>query len=717
MSDALDRLAAAAGISAEYHDYFGVHRLVSSDTKLALLAAMDFDVSNDDAIEASLHAFQERTWRSRLEPVIVSPESAPLTIVFAHLAARAGDVHEWRIALEDGSQAAGSIVPAELPFHEARDIDGALLERRSFSITQALPLGYHTASVSDGETLSTTTIAIVPAACYLPAQLERQRAWGLSAQLYALRSRRNWGIGDFGDLAVLSRIVADAGGSLVGLNPLHELNPRDAGAASPYSPSSRLLLNPIYIDPQALPGYEPGDADEAELVRLRSATLVDYTGVTRTKRAAFEAAFRRFRKRERGTKAARAFRAFVRAGGETLRRGAIFDALTEHFAREAPERWGWRSWPAPYTDPASPAVAAFAREHAAEVDFFCYLQWQADVQLAAAAAEWPREALGLYRDLAVGADAQGADTWAGRDTLASPVTLGAPPDPLNAEGQNWGVAPFSPSRLRDSAYAPFAELLRANMRHAGVLRIDHVMALMRLFWIPAGAPISEGAYVRYPFEEMLGIIVLESARAQCVVIGEDLGNIPEGLRERLAAARVLSCRLLYFERDGVRFRTPAEYPPLAMVAIGTHDLPPFAGWWNGSDIETRAALPWGGEAEAARERDERATDRDALLAAFQEAGATTAEEAERLRAAPTQPPEARDMAEGARCANRFLAETPGRLLLVQIEDVAGSSEQVNVPGTVDQHPNWRRKITLDLEDFAADPRWISMAEDVQRART
>ncbi len=424
MDDALDRLAAAAGISGEYHDYFGVRRVVSPETKRALLGAMDFDVSGEGAIEASLHAFEERTWRSRLEPVVVAPEGGPVGVTFAHAASRRGDPHEWRVALEDGSESAGSIVPAELHFLEAREIDGVLFERRSFTIAQALPLGYHTAAVGDGEHTATTTLAIVPPACYLPPRLERERAWGLSTQLYALRSRRNWGIGDFADLATLSRIVADAGGAAIGLNPLHELNLRDPQAASPYSPSSRLLLNPIYLDPRALPGFRPEDVDGAELARLRAAPLVDYEGVARAKRKAFEASFARFR---RGSRKRRAFRDFVRAGGETLRRGAIFDALTEHFARKAPDRWGWRSWPEQFRDPNSEAVTAFARQNASRVDFFCYLQWQADVQLAAAAAAWPHEALGLYRDLAVGADAQGADTWAGRETLASPVTLGAPP--------------------------------------------------------------------------------------------------------------------------------------------------------------------------------------------------------------------------------------------------------------------------------------------------
>ena len=257
MDDALDRLAAAAGISGEYHDYFGVRRVVSPETKRALLGAMDFDVSGEGAIEASLHAFEERTWRSRLEPVVVAPEGGPVAVTFAHAASRRGDPHEWRVALEDGSESAGSIVPAELHFLEAREIDGVLFERRSFTIAQALPLGYHTAAVGDGEHTATTTLAIVPPACYLPPRLERDARGAFRRN--CTRCARD-GIGASATSPIWrpsSRIVADAGGAAIGLNPLHELHLRDPQAASPYSPSSRLLLNPIYLDPRALPGFRP----------------------------------------------------------------------------------------------------------------------------------------------------------------------------------------------------------------------------------------------------------------------------------------------------------------------------------------------------------------------------------------------------------------------------------------------------------------------------
>ena len=367
----------------------------------------------------------------------------------------------------------------------------------------------------------------------------------------------------------------------------------------------------------------------------------------------------------------------------------------------------------PYRDPNSPETAAFARDHADRVAFHQYLQWEADRQLGLAEVACAQNGMsvGLYRDLALGVDADGAEAWAGQNLIAQGISTGAPPDSFNLQGQSWGLPPFNPHALREAAYRPFIECLRANMRHAGALRIDHVMGFARLFWIPSNASPPEGGYVRNPLDDLLAITALESQRARCVVVGEDLGTVPEGLRERLSAAHILSMHLLYFERqDNDGFRAAQTYPELAQVAIGTHDLPTFPGYWREHDIAVRAALhllPAPGSESMLRQ--DRASARVALLALLRGTGllSTTEKSVDDSDV---------DMTELVDAAYHFLATSPGRLLMVHLEDVLGITEQVNLPGTVDEHPNWRRKLPTAWEKLATSPRLFSIAEMLARLR-
>ncbi len=537
------------------------------------------------------------------------------------------------------------------------------------------------------------------AECYLPPAWESRPTWALATQLYALRSGRNWGIGDFGDLRELVGLAGRAGAAAVAINPLHELFPNNPRAASPYAPSSRLFLNIFYIDVPAVPDFTESARAQAlvaapefaaALQRLRDAALVDYDGVARAKLVVLGLLWESFRVNhlERpGDARAPDFRAFVRDGGQTLERLARYEALAEHFRARDAACYGWLQWPAEYRSPDSPDVARFAREHRDRVDFYCYAQWTADRQLARAAAGDRESGAALYRDLAVGVDRNGADAWSDPGAIAAEASLGAPADPLNVHGQNWGLPPLSPRALRERAYTPFASLLRANMRHARILRIDHVMALQRAFWIPQGRPATEGAYVRYPLDAMLRVLARESVANACAVVGEDLGTVPDGFRERLQAARVLSSRLVYFERtwDGA-FRPPAEYPRLAAASIGTHDLPPLLGWWTAG----------GG--------DERRHARYTLVDALLREGCIDEASAARLRddAGAGGSATAAELLSDA--VHRFLARTPSLLKVVAIEDVLGETASVNVPGTVDEHPNWQRKRSLPMEALAADGR-------------
>jgi len=556
---------------------------------------------------------------------------------------------------------------------------------------QALVKAMHaTGPVESAPTLARTQ------RCHVPAP--GARLFGPAIQLYALRSKRNWGVGDFTDLADLARAAAAQGASFVGVNPLHELFLDRPAQASPYSPSTRLALNPLYVDVEAVDEFRDcddaralvaSDAFARSVAALRATAFIDYAGVWKAKRAVLELLFEHFAKRAPSDRA-NAFRAFVASQREAVYDAALFDALQAHLAARDPTVWGWPAWPAEYRARGSTDVAAFERDHARAIDFHLYLQWQADLQLARAHAA-AREAgmsIGLYRDLAVGANPGGAETWQAPDLFADGVHVGAPPDDFNRKGQDWGLPPWIPNELRLAAYAPFLALVRANMRHAGALRIDHVMGLSRLYWIPQGMSPEDGAYVRYPLDDLCALLASESAQAKCVVVGEDLGTVAEALRATLRDTGVLSYRVLYFERasDGA-FAAPDAYPVQALVSVSTHDLPTLRGFLEGTDLAHRSQLALFPSSDL-RDRlyDERERDRAALRGALAHAGLADDDVAVAV--------------------HRYVARTPCALMTVQLEDVFAEAEQANLPATLDdQHPNWRRKVGIDLEDWARDGRF------------
>ena len=482
--------------------------------------------------------------------------------------------------------------------------------------------------------------------CYEPEQLRQGgRAWGFALQLYGLRSARNWGIGDFGDLRVVVEQAAKLGAGVIGLNPLH------AASLSPYSPSSRHALNPLYI---AL--------DAAGPKKLRDTALVDYSAVRKAKYAAFEKLYP-------GTK--------VHLPTKGLRDFALFEALREELGDD------WRRWPEDYRSPASPAVKRFAAKHARRVAFHAWLQALARKQLHALQARALALGMpvGLYVDLALGADRGGAEVWSDPQAYAMTVSTGAPPDEFNPRGQDWGLPPYSPRALRARRFRPFAELLRANMPRGGALRIDHVMALMRLYWIPLGANAERGGYVSYPLRELVAVLARESRRNRCMVIGEDLGTVPPEVRDALSAAGVLSYRPLLFERQ-----PPAQFPRDALVCVSTHDLPTWRGYWASRDLELRQRI--GLSVDPEKERNQRKRDQASLAALLAAEGLDTS----------------------VRSAHAFIARTPCKLAVVQLEDLFQLREQANLPGTVDEHPNWRRKIPLPVEQWAEDPRVAELRE-------
>jgi (1->4)-alpha-D-glucan 1-alpha-D-glucosylmutase len=718
MTDTLTTLSHTCGIADAYHDIWGGHHLTSTYTRQALLTAMHFppDAVTDHP-DTILHDLEARAWQQRLPPVVVVRSGEVIRVDLTLSEAESKHKWHWSITLENGDRLAGEIAPGTLP---RKDEQGER-SRYELELPAVELLGYHSLQLQKkGATASLSIpLIVVPQRCHQPAAIQHGgRIWGLTVQLYGVRSQRNWGIGDFTDLGKLVELTGKAGGHIVGVNPLHALFPDNPAHISPYSPSQRSFVNVLYLDVEAVPEFATcapaqrrlASADfQARLKAVRAATLVDYVGVAKVKFEILELLFTHFLD-ETGKRSA-AFAAWRTAQGTELENHARFEALQAHF-RAANGSWGWPAWPEAYRDPHAPAVAAFAAEHAESVAYHAWLQWLADEQLSAVAtrAEKNGMAAGLYQDLAVGTNPGGSESWAWQDVLAEGAHAGAPPDEINLMGQDWGLPPFVPHRLRDVAYAPLIDILRANMKHAGALRIDHVMGLMRVFWVPAGIAATEGAYVHYPFEDMLGIVALESQRNRCLVIGEDLGTVPDGFRPRLAECGVLSYHPLMFERsqDG-NFRLPAEVPQQALVAAGTHDLPTLSGYWKGEDIEIRTELNLF-PCEEVRQHliTERGWDRGRLLWAL---------ERENLLP-PAASKEAAEIGAATVAAlHAYLARSPAQIMVIQPEDIFGVIEQPNLPGTLEhQHPNWQRRLPLSIEKWASQPSFGAITGAVQAER-
>ena len=645
MLEELRRAAEARGIATSFTDAAGRRYVVSEATLEAVLEAMGpAPATTAWPPVVVTRTGRQVTWRP--------PEGEPATLV-----------------LETGQERP---LPAELPGD--------------------LPPGWHRVQGRTGA----TTLVVAPGRCHLPAELEGGgRAWGWAAQLYAVRSRASWGIGDLGDLAGLLAATAPLGAGFALLNPLHAAMPTEP---SPYNPSSRVFRNPLYLhieDVPELAGLDPRDRARVEALARAGQTLldkdrIDRPAVYRLKDEALrlaQAALGRAPGRRDGLAA-------YRAATPNLERFATFCALQHVHGQD------WRTWPAAYRHPGRPEVGAFGEQHHLEVAYHAWLQWLLDEQLAAVRPGWGQ--LGVVNDLAIGFAPDGFDAWSFQDELAAGMSVGAPPDPLGPRGQDWGLPAFVPDRLTGGGYAPFAQTIRAGMAHAAGLRIDHVMGLFRLFWIPEGAEPAQGTYVRYPADDLLGVLALESAAAQALVVGEDLGTVEPGVRERLAAEGVLSYRLAWFEHgpaDGRR--RAADYPRLALAATTTHDLPTVAGFFSGTDIDhlydIGVATP-GGPEQADQE-----AQRESLCRLLEDEGLLARDE----RSVPAI----------VAALYGFLARTPSMLVAATLEDAVESHDRPNVPGTIDQRPNWSLPLPVPLDDLAADPRVRRLAGILSKGTT
>jgi len=554
-------------------------------------------------------------------------------------------------------------------------------------------------------------VASLSASGFWPPFLVDHRAWGLSVQAYALRSARNWGIGDFEDIARMAEFAAELGADFIGLSPLHALFFADASRISPYSPSTRDFLNPLLIAPDRVAGFAdlPERSElEAELPALRQTEFIDYPAAHSVKRRALEALFGHFVKSANASEK-EAFEQFCRTQGAALEAHALYEALSEHFVAEGGDA-AWVTWPEEYKHPDNLAVRDFARAAKHRIAFHSWLQWTADTQLAEAQARAVAAGMrvGLYLDLAVGISPDGSKSWFNGPAIARHARIGCPPDPFSPTGQDWGLVPFSPVGLAEERFEPFRAVIRSNMQHAGALRIDHAMGLQRLYWIPEGNPATDGAYLAYPFRELLEGVVEESWISRTIVIGEDLGTVPPGFTDTMVRAGLLSYQVFYFTEEGGVWMQPHDYRREALVCASTHDLPTLKGWWIGNDIDWRLKAGRITEREAVMQRQERMRDRQLLIDALVEAQA--------LAPNATQADSSEVLDDDLVAIHRFLAKTPCRLFSVQIDDALGAVEQANLPGTMDEHPNWRRKIAAPIETLGEEPLFRAVAGAVAAER-
>jgi 4-alpha-glucanotransferase len=660
----LTDLAEAAGVAPRWQNYRGDWQEVGEDALRSVLGALGFPAGSEAEVEESRARLAEA--RRDLPPLVTAAQGQPAVLPI--------EPGPFEIVLEDGTRRSGVLEPR---------LGGAALP----GIAEA---GYHRLETAGRQ----TTIAVAPRHCHTVEGM--RRPWAVAVQLYALRRQGDAGLGDFEALRQLTGPAARHGAAGIAISPVHAQFSADPDRFSPYSPSSRINLNVLHAA-----GDWPQDDAAACLERE---PLADWPVVSRRRLAALRDAFDRASPAERA-----ALAAFRAEQGDPLETHARFEALhADQFGNHG--RWHWRTWPEELRRPDSPAVAAFAQRRADEVAYHAYMQWRADTSLAAAqaSARAAGMAIGLIADLAVGADSGGSHGWARQEQILAGVSIGAPPDLLSTGGQNWGLAAFSPAGLRAHGFSAFIEMLRAAMRHAGGVRIDHALGLRRLWVIPEGQEATDGAYLAFPQTDLLRLIALESHRHRAIVLGEDLGTIPPGFQDELAESGILGMRVLWFERDVERFTPPRSWSRAAAAMTSTHDLPTLAGWWRGRDLEWRAKLGLSGDPDhRAQEGNERFRDRFALWDVMRDSGA-----------AQGDPPPDHEPERFVDAATRHVAGAASDVVIIPIEDLLGLDEQPNLPGTMDEHhPNWRRRLPALADQLLEAPHVAARLAAISKART
>ncbi|MDR1386595.1 MAG: 4-alpha-glucanotransferase [Propionibacteriaceae bacterium] len=696
----LHRLASQHQIATEFWDWKGNHVDIPESTLVAALAALDVDASTPERIAAALGDHELRLWQRTL-PACVVTERGRTNRVEAHVTAGA-PVKVW-IECELGDRVEVEQVDNDVP---DREIDGRWLGRASFLVPDHLPLGYHRLVLQSLDQRAEASLIVTPPWLGLPASLGQDRAWGFMVQLYSVSSRSGWCFGDLldlSDLAVWAR--TKHGADYILINPLHAAEPVPPMEPSPYLPASRRYVNPIYIRPEAIEEYALMSERRRRRVTQRRVALAGALAADPAVRrddvwAAKRAALADIHAAGRRPARQMAFEEFCRAEGQALRDWATWCVLCEDFGAD------WRRWPLQFRRPDSSQVAVHARSQLRRIGFHMWLQWVAEAQLAAAQhrAEESGMRIGVMADLAVGVNPAGAETWALASVFARGVTVGAPPDAYNQAGQDWGQPPWRPDRLEEQAYEPYRAMIEAALRHSGALRVDHILGLFRLWWVPEGADPKDGTYVRYDHQAMVGILALEAHRAAAVVVGEDLGTVEPGVRDYLGQRGLLGTAVLWFEYDqNDQPKPPQDWRELCMASVTTHDLPPTAGYLAHDHVALRHSLGLLTESLA----DEIAKDvheQGAIIGLLEREG----------HLAPGE----RDPHAIMLALHRHLASTPSRLLCLALTDAVGERRAQNQPGTVDQYPNWRVPLggpdgrLLQLEDVFALPQVGELVEAI-----
>jgi 4-alpha-glucanotransferase len=701
----LVELAHRYGVATEYLDWSDTTRVVPESTLIAVLGALGVSAEAEEDRAAALLAHDRAHWARTVAPTVVSRADRPASF-WVHVTH--GDAIDAWIRLEDGTVRTGlQQLPNDTPPYE---LDGRHVGEATFEVPADLPLGYHTLHVQAGGRESSTTLIVAPTAAPLPAALGGGRSWGLAAQLYSVRSEMSWGIGDLVDLTDLAVWSASQhGAGFILVNPLHAASPAAPMEPSPYLPTSRRFVNPLYLRIEAIPEFayvghrgKLSKTRHAVQAGADAAGLIDRDAVWTIKRAALEAVHRV----ERSAGRELAYVAYRNREGRSLDDFAIWCALADEYGND------WHQWPEELRHPATETVAAFAAEHVDLVDFHRWVQWQLDDQLtwAQTTAVKAGMAIGVIHDVAVGVDPNGADAWALQDVLALGVSAGAPPDEFNQLGQDWSQPPWRPDQLIERAYEPFRAVVNATLRHAGGVRIDHIIGLFRLWWIPKGAPPTDGTYVRYDHEAMIGIVALEAQRAGAVVVGEDLGTVEDWVRDYLRERGLLGTSILWFEQDRWKDGAPLQaqwWREYCLSSVTTHDLPPTAGYLAGEHVRIRQELGL-----LARPAEEELADDKAEQAAW-------FAELRRVGLLGQDP----TVDQVVLALYEYLGRTPSRLLALALPDAVGDVRTQNQPGTSDEYPNWRIPLAdpdgrrMGVEDVFGDPRAAALAQVMQAAVT
>jgi 4-alpha-glucanotransferase len=714
----LSRAAAAHGIGPGFWDIWGHYHETTPATMQAILRNMGFPADTAEQLERSLAAETRREWERLLPPAIVTGESDFVEFTIQAPAERLGESAHIAIRREDGAVAEYDLALRDLPQAGSVEMEGRTWVRKRARIAERLPLGYHEIAARLGGAEGAARYIVTPERAWTDPQLGRGgRAAGIAISLYGVRSGRNWGCGDFRDLMDLVDWAADDfDASFIGLNPLHAIHNRRPFNTSPYLPNCIFYQNSIYLDIEGMEDFARSRRARAlrdtaevasEIAALRASAFVEYERVAALKMRFLKLLFVEFlREWRRGSARVREFRAFAAREGELLERYAVYCALDEHLHRRNPNLWVWTEWPAAYQDPESAETRQFRARRWRAVMLHQYIQWQIDVQLRRAQrrARDRRCSIGLYHDLALATDRFGSDLWAHRPFFVEGARVGSPPDDFAPHGQDWAFPPPNSERHREDGYRLFAESIRRNCRHGGALRMDHVMRLFRLYWIPEGSDAAHGAYVGERSQDFVRILALESVRNQVTIVGEDLGTVEPEVRDTLRRFGVLSYRLFYFEKNPRgEFKRPAEYERQALVSSTTHDLPTLAGFWIGADLAVRRAAGLLDEEGWRRQTEARAEEKRKMLDVLFEQGLMPPWASRDVSAYPEMTGDLHNAVVG------FLATTPSQLLAINQEDLTKETAQQNLPGTTWQYPNWGRKMRFTVEQLRSDPEALGYA--------